>query len=305
MKEGTYMTIPLEILKTWSKQGATHAPKALREKIENKLTGADSSIKMKNNLEIYLQGSYRNNTNIYGNSDVDVVVQHNSVFGSNTSQLSDHEKAIYKGEFSDATYTWHEFKGEVIETMQKSFGTSNLEIGNKSIKINDGSYEADVVPCFEYRKYITFGKKAEEQEYIPGIKFYTAYEERTVVNYPKEHYSKGADKNQRVNEQYKPIVRVFKNIKKKLIEKNMINKEHVSSYFIENLLYNVPDKYFNLSDLSRSVPEILEWLQDTNYLPQFLCQNEQTKLFGNNEEQWDKESARLFITQALMLWDEW
>ena len=72
------MTIPTKIGLLVSK-GATQAPKNLR-KIEKVLTANESKIKRKNQLDIYLQGSYRNNTNIFGSSDVDIVVQSNATF---------------------------------------------------------------------------------------------------------------------------------------------------------------------------------------------------------------------------------
>lgn len=300
------MTIPLSTLESWSNQGAIKTPKSLREKIEKKLTGSESTIHHKFQLEIYLQGSYRNNTNIYGNSDVDVVVQHDSTFFSDVSELDAHETAIYKSAFSDATYKWNDFKSEVIKTLEDSFGKHNVEVGNKSIKIDDGSYEADVVPCFEYRKYISFGESTEEREYIPGIKFYTTNENRGVINYPKEHYSKGAAKNQRVNMRYKPTIRIFKNIKKKLIEKNMIDKDQVPSYFVENLLYNLPDDCYDVSDVSKRVYNVLKWLHDNiQSLSHFVCQNEQIPLFGSSPEQWNEEDARTFITKSITLWNEW
>lgn len=305
-KGGIRMAIPITILESWSNQGATQTPKSLREKIEKKLTDSQSKITRKNQLEIYLQGSYRNNTNIYGNSDVDIVVQHDATFFSDVSGLDTYEMSIYKSAFSDATYTWQNFKNEVLETLETAFGSYNVEVGNKSIKIDNGSYEADVVPCFEYRKYISFGENEIDRKYIPGIKFYTTNENREVVNYPKEHYSKGADKNKRVNKKYKPTIRIFKNVKKKLIEKDMINKDQAPSYFIENLLYNVPDEYFENINLSTRVYDIMKWLQDNNgSFSRFLCQNEQIKLFGESQEQWNEKDALTFLTQTIKLWNEW
>lgn len=300
------MAIPKLTLETWSNQGATATPKALREKIEKKLTGENSTIQNKSQLDIYLQGSYRNNTNIYGNSDVDVVVQHDATFFSDVSDLDTYEKSLYKSAFSNASYTWDNFKNEVIETLENAFGKSNVEVGNKSIKINDGSYEADVVPCFEYRKYTSFGNSESEREYISGIKFYTTNEIRAVVNYPKVHYSNGATKNQNVNSYYKPTIRIFKNIKRKLIEKEMITKEIAPSYFVENLLYNVPDEHFNESSVETRVYNILKWLSDNMYLmSDFLCQNKQIKLFGHSEEQWNEADARTYINEVINLWNEW
>jgi hypothetical protein len=300
------MGIPKSTLETWSNQGATVTPKALREKIQKKLTGEKSTIQRKYQLEIYLQGSYRNNTNIYGNSDVDIVVQNDATFFSDVSDLDTYETSLYERAFSNATYTWSDFKSEVIETLEDAFGKDKVEVGNKSIKIDDGSYEADVVPCFEYRKYTSFGEDESDREYIPGIKFYTTNENTPVVNYPKEHYSKGASKNQNVNSRYKPTIRIFKNIKKRLIEKGMLEKEEAPSYFLENLLYNVPDDLFDNGEVDKRVENVLTWLEENKYaLSSFTCQNEQVYLFGHSQDQWNQVDARKFINESINLWNEW
>lgn len=300
------MTIPRGTLEGWANQGAVATPKALREKIERKLTGENSKVQNKYGLEIYLQGSYRNNTNIYGSSDVDIVVQHDSTFFSDVSDLDTFEKSIYNNAFSDSTYTWATFKNEVVETLKEAFGSNKIEIGNKSIKINDGNYEADVIPCFQYRKYVNFGHSENEREYIPGIKFYTTNENRSVVNFPKEHYKNGAAKNQRTTGYFKPTVRVFKNMKKRMIEKDLILKEEVPSYFLENLLYNVPDNLFNEIYLEKRVFNILKWVGDNRHsLSELICQNEQLMLFGYSQEQWNEDDARKFINQVINFWNEW
>ena len=72
------MTIPTKIGLLVSK-GATQAPKNLREKKRKYLLLMNRKLR-KNQLDIYLQGSYRNNTNIFGSSDVDIVVQSNATF---------------------------------------------------------------------------------------------------------------------------------------------------------------------------------------------------------------------------------
>ena len=90
---------------------------------------------------------------------------------SNISKLEAYERKIYNQTFDEATYTWRYFKNDVIKTLQYAFGSSNVEIGNKSIKIFTEDYEVDVIPCFEYRNYLSFGNSEEDREYIPGIKF--------------------------------------------------------------------------------------------------------------------------------------
>ncbi|GEQ09397.1 nucleotidyltransferase [Staphylococcus haemolyticus] len=300
------MTIPTKKLDYWSQKGATQAPKNLREKIEKVLTANESKIKRKNQLDIYLQGSYRNNTNIFGSSDVDIVVQSNATFFSNISKLEAYERKIYNQTFDEATYTWRYFKNDVIKTLQYAFGSSNVEIGNKSIKIFTEDYEADVIPCFEYRNYLSFGNSEEDREYIPGIKFFTTDKGESIINYPKKHYVFGVDKNERTNNYYKPTIRIFKNIKKQLIKQKRITKKVVSSYFIESLLYNVPDRYFCIDNASNRVADILNWLtKNQDSFSTFICQNEQMNLFASSQEQWNEEDADKFIFEINKFWNEW
>jgi hypothetical protein len=300
------MVIKNSQLEIWSHQGATATPKALREKIESVLRGDNSKITNRNAVGIYLQGSYRNSTNIFGNSDVDIVVQTNNVFYSDTSNLSLVEKEIYESQRISSQYTWSMYKREVLDTLIRHFGIDNVEIGNKSIKINTGSYEADIIPCIHYKKFINYGYLETDKEYIEGIKFFTTTENREVINYPKRHYLNGVKKNQQTEEMYKKTVRIFKNIKSKLVTLNKINGKTAPSYFVENLLYNVPNDNFIKNNYGMTVYNLLKWLSDNrSNLLQFLCQNEMIYLFGATPEQWNENDAKNFIDQSINLWNEW
>jgi hypothetical protein len=101
------------------------------------------------NYEIYLQGSYKNSTNIRGDSDVDIVVQLNTTFYHNSNQLSTIERELFQAQHSDATYSWNEFKSDLTSVLRDYFGRAAVSVGNKSIKIAGGNVRlpADVVPC--------------------------------------------------------------------------------------------------------------------------------------------------------------
>ncbi|WP_391117384.1 nucleotidyltransferase [Psychrobacillus sp. L3] len=300
------MTIPNSQLSTWSNEGATATPKALREKIEGILRGEKSLITNKNSVSIYLQGSYRNSTNIYGNSDVDIVVQTNNVFYGDSSELSSEKKEIYASQTNSSQYTWAIYKKEVLDTLINYFGSNLIEIGNKSIKINTGNYEADVVPCIQYRKYIDYGYSTDSQIFLEGMKFYTTEENREVINYPKRHYSYGAEKNQQTGEMYKKTIRIFKNIKSRLVTSGKLDRNTAPSYFVENLLYNVPNDKFIRNDFSQTVFNLLKWLGDNrNNLSSCICQNKTIILFGVAQEQWNEIDARKFINECITLWNEW
>ena len=58
------------------------------------------------------------------------------------------------------------------------------------------------------------------------------------------HYENGVTKNRNTNNYYKPIIRMFKNIRSYLVDQNIISIKAATSYYIECLLYNVDDVLF-------------------------------------------------------------
>ena len=150
------MAIPNSQLEAWANQGSVTTAKKTHESIRNALdmwTWPDGV-----EFETYLQGSYKNSTNIRGDSDVDLVVQLNSTFLPDLSQLTESEREQYNRCYSDATYKWENFRADTIKALRSYYGSPAVEEGNKSIKISGSSNRllADVVVCLQYRKYIRF-----------------------------------------------------------------------------------------------------------------------------------------------------
>jgi hypothetical protein len=298
------MGIPETQLETWSHQGAVTTAKATHESIRNALDSYEWPNGV--NFEVYLQGSYKNSTNIRGDSDVDIVVQHNSTFQGNTSALSEYEKNLYETAYSNATYSWENFRTDVLKALRAYYGASAISEGNKSLKVASGSgrLPADVVVCLKYQKYQSFHSR-KEQQYVEGIVFYTHRENRMVINFPKPHYDNGVEKNARlsINGWYKPSVRLFKNARTYLIDHNVIAKDLAPSYFLECLIYNVPDEEFG-SNYQGTFCDVVNWLAKADF-DDFVCQNEQLLLFGNTPEQWSIGSANKLIQKLIKLWNDW
>jgi hypothetical protein len=283
------MAIPESQLKTWAHQGAITTAKATADSIKNALNsyanwpdGADP--------EIYLQGSYKNDTNIRGDSDVDVVAQLNSNFYSN---LSEEQKRTLG--LSPASYRWTNFREDVLKALKNYYGQSQIIEGNKSLKVraNNGRLPADVVVCSQYKKY----KTVNSSDYVRGICFWTKNDNRQVINYPKIHYANGVSKHQNSSEWYKPVVRLFKN------SRGNISRDATPSYFLECMLYNVPDSKFGKS-YGDTFCNVVNWLNETS-LDNLVCQNGQLKLFGLTQEQWDTNQAKAFIKNLISLWNNW
>jgi len=246
-------------------------------------------------FETYLQGSYGNHTNIRGNSDVDLVVQAvgipNTPFYSNVLNQDWAQYNITPGSFS-----FPEFKVQVRQALINYYGSPLIdeETSDKCITVRaaSGRLTADVIPCLEYRRYNGGVLIAS------GMKFFTTTGAE-IVNYPKLHRERGEAKNsaERTSGMFKDMVRIFKNA-----------REHVpgnfgdhASYFIECLLFNVPDDRFRGS-YAQAFYEILIYLQQAN-LNGFKTQSGQEDLFGAGSTQWDVTKANAFVAGMVRLWN--
>jgi len=283
------MAIPESQLETWANQGAITTAKSTADSIKNALnsyTDWPDGI----DFEVYLQGSYKNDTNIRGDSDVDVTAQLNSTFYSN---LSEDQKGILG--LTPASYHLSDFGADVLKILKNYYGQSQITEGNKSIKIkaNNGRLPADVVVCSQYRRY----KTVNSYDYIEGMCFWTKNDNRQVINYPKAHYDNGVTKHQNSSKWYKPMVRLFKNCR------GNISGDATPSYFLECMLYNAPNSKFGTS-YGDTFCNILNWFNE-NSLDNFVCQNEQLNLFGTSQEQWSTSEAKTFIKNLISLWNNW
>ena len=86
------MPIPESQLSGWSHHGPQQASINTHEAIRKVLAAHRWPTGM--TYDFYLQGSYRNNTNLPGDSDVDVVLELNSVFRHDWTSLSQNEPGI-------------------------------------------------------------------------------------------------------------------------------------------------------------------------------------------------------------------
>jgi hypothetical protein len=300
------MAIPEAQLETWSHRGAIQGSKATHESIRNALNQyKDYSQRI--NFDIYLHGSYKNDTNIRGDSDVDVVVELKDSFQRDISSLPQNEQHLYLDYYKDATYKWEHFRSDILKALQEYYGNSMIEEGRKSLKVydpNGGRLPADVVVCMEYRDYLRF-LGANDQKFIQGMTFYVPNENRWIISYPKLHDENSTKKNSQfaTNGLYKSVVRIFKNAREYLLDNKKISSDLAPSYFIEGLLYNVPNDKFK-TNFSTTVYNILYWLNNEDY-GQFVCPNERLYLFGDSPEQWSETNAKQYLSSIINLWNGW
>lgn len=296
------MAIPESQLEAWSHQGSVTQSSTTYNTIRNVLVAADAPYAEKS-YSVFLQGSYGNDTNIYAESDVDVVIRLDECWQSDLKTLSQDEKDAYKKAFVDAKYTHVDFKRDVLKVLTDKYG-SDVKAGDKAIAIaaNGSRRKADVISAIQFRRYHKFRSK-DDQSYDEGICFYNAAGER-IANYPKQHSANLTSKHQSANKWLKPMARVLKNLRVKLVEEGHITASIAPSYYIEGLLYNVPDGKF-MNSYQDCFVNAMNWIQDTDK-SKLVCANEQYYLLRDNYHTcWSTQNCETFLEAAIELWDAW
>ncbi|MGA2269052.1 MAG: nucleotidyltransferase [Bryobacteraceae bacterium] len=298
------MPIPQSQLETWSHQGAVATSSAAYNSIRQALLKATSPLASRG-VDIFLQGSYANSTNIYADSDVDVVVLYGSTFYKDLSALTPAQQQFHEALFPPAAYLWTHLRDDTLNALRSHYGNNSVTLGRKSIKVQTGCGRrpSDVVPAVQFRRYATFVDRNNLTAHW-GIQLFDV-SNNPIVNYPKYHIERGENKNQasRTGGQYKATVRIFKNLRNYLIDTHQLADRAAPSYFLECTLHNIPDHLF-AGSFRDTVPAILSYLA-SNATGGFLCQNGVVPLFGNGPTQWSEAALRAFVQAAKTVWDTW
>ena len=273
-----------------------------KEKIDNAINMIKSAIRDSQELkeldiEVFVQGSYANNTNVKTSSDVDVCIMLKSTFFTEYPSGLGHSDYG----FVDGTITYEDYKNRVLNTLIKKFGSNNVSIGNKSIKIKSNSYhvEADAVVAFLLKNYAIIDSKKPD-EYVEGIRFISNSGVR-VSNYPKEHIANGIIKNNATNYAYKKLGRIFKRLRNEMVDAGLIDGEKISSFLIECLVWNVPNDVINghitwISTLKHSIAYLYNAINNNQHL-EWGEVSERLYLFRGRK--WTDEDVKTFL---LELW---
>jgi hypothetical protein len=295
------MAIPESQLNTWSHQGSVAQSSDTYATVKLALETKDAPYASKS-FKVFLQGSYCNDTNIYSESDVDVVIRLDSIYYPDLAQLTPEQKAAYERDRTPVTYTLENFKQDVVSTLQKRFAGA-VTVGKKAIAI-DGSgsrRKADVVVAAMNKKFHEYPVKT-----IPpteGILFATNIGTR-IVNYPSLHSENCTRKHQSTASWFKPCVRILKNMRQRLADSGVIAAGAAPSYFIEGLLYNVPNSNFG-GTYQATIANALNWILNAKR-DDLVCANEQYYLIRDAANVcWNPADAETFISAAVKAWNDW
>ena len=200
-------------------------------------------------------------------------------------------------------YTLHDFKREVIDWLITKYGFL-VKPSGKAVYIEGAGTRrnADVLIAAGHRRYYTY-KAAYNQTYEEGICFFNSLGDCTY-NFPKQHSDNCTKKHQATNRWFKHSVRILKNARNKLIVDKKIEGDLAPSYFIEGLLYNVPNDRFGGNEVA-NFKDVLDWILTTDR-SNFVCANGMYYLcHATSPVTWRTEKRDRFINAISDLWNNW
>lgn len=279
---------------TTEQEKCDNAERAIRKAIDA------SSTLSRMDIRVFPQGSYRNRTNIREDSDVDICVLCVDVCFPDYSQsdgLTDNDVRLV-----DHPYTYPEFKDDVRRALRSYFGAASVTGGNKAFDIHENSYrvDADVVPCFEHRRYQR--KSSGGFYFTPGTELRPDNGGR-IINWPEQNYKNGVAKNDATGRRFKAIVRILKHLRNAMHEDNNAAAKPIPSFFIECLIWNVPNDCFGHRTYAEDVRAALAYLFNNTMKREDCAEwgeiNELKYLFWSGQP-WTLEQAHAFLSAA---WD--
>lgn len=224
------------------------------------------------NLSIISKGSYKNNTNVRLESDVDVTITCNDFFYYKLPQGC----TIDDMNIAKAEINYQQLHADVVKALCKKFGSENVKIKSKCINIIDNTcrVSCDVTPTFRRRLY------RSNKQYHDGVCYYDQ-RNNFIENYPEQHFTNGVTKNISTNNFYKKLVRIMKKTNLEISDSGPNNA--ISSFLIESLLWNIPNTRFTSADSylekSKNILQyiysaineesVMTWKEVSNILPLF------------------------------------
>jgi hypothetical protein len=268
---------------------ADNAERVIREALQS------ASGLSKYSLRVFTQGSYKANTNVRLDSDVDISVLCTDQYYYDFT-LSDMTPADLAG--GSGTVTPDELRNAVEEALVDRFGRGGVTRGNKAFDVHANTYriDADVVVAFQHKR---FRKRAEGGITVwdEGIQFFPDAGLH-IVNWPAQNCDNGTAKNNRTNRRYKAGIRILKRARNAMQEARISAAANVASFLIESLVWNVPDSAFNTDTYQAMLRNILiHAYNDTksnDTCSEWGEVNELKYLFRPSQP-WTREQANAFL----------
>ncbi|MCL4690095.1 MAG: nucleotidyltransferase [Burkholderiales bacterium] len=296
------MAIPEEQLKTWSKQGSVPQSAATYQAIKAVLEDKNAPYHAKR-FEPFLQGSYGNDTNVWKDSDVDIVMRLDSVYYSDLDFLTPEANANFEKARDPAQYSFDQWKADVLAWLQKKYPGA-VTPGNKAIFIkgNGNRRDADVVVCCQLRRWWESSNGVDDK-FTEGICFFLPDGTR-IENFPERHMANCTQKHQDTDEWFKKVVRVYKNMRNRMIEDGVLAEGIAPSYYLEGMLWNVPDDKFGTS-FDASFVNTYNWVIQAERDKLVTASGMHWLVRNGQHTSWPVANFDVYLAAAGKFWTEW
>jgi hypothetical protein len=249
-------------------------------------------------FQVYASGSYRNNTNIQSESDIDVAVVFQDIVynelpanGSLTLEML--------GVTTSAKHSLAGSREDVGKALVQAFGPNGVTPGDKAFDVRETKtrLDADVAVFLEHRQYSGAKDANGAWTYHSGVEMRPRSDsDRRIINWHQQHYDQGVTRNTATKRRFKRVVRILKRLRDEM-------GADVPSFLIECLCFNAPDACFNkmehtyYDDVAAVIAELWNATGKPELTSKLLEVSRMKWLFGSGN-QWKPESAREFLQNA-------
>jgi hypothetical protein len=244
-------------------------------------------------FRVYAKGSYANNTNVRSDSNVDIAVRCTAA-----CYWEEHTKGAAPASSSyGGIWTASKLRNELVAAMKAKFPNQVDTSGSTAIRVNANSarVDADVVPCFDYHYYFS------PTSYREGAMIIKKDGTR-ISNYSEEQLKKGRAKNTATNGFFKQAVRIMKRVENAMVQDDY--HREVQSYFVECLVYNVPDEVLKRSTWESTIRGVIYHIysslqgDERSEASHRWHEVSEWKYLFHNSQPWTRKDARDFAMAA-------
>src|SRR5262245_49751543 len=226
-------------------------------------------------------------------------------FLSDVDKLPEPQKAAFHRDYPSASeYDLHSFKPDAITWLGEKYG-SNLDTSGKKalrLKPSGNRRSADVLLVAPHKNYTSY-VSGQEPQFVEGVRFITS-SNAGIINYPKQHSDNLTTKHKAASQWFKPTVRIYKNMRNRMMEDGLIMAGTAPSYFIESMLYNVPIEHFG-GNFQKTVEACWGWINTTDQ-GALMCANGIHPLSRENVPvSWPVQGFIDFLNATKTLWTQW
>ena len=296
-----------ELFKSWSKppseteeQKGSNAARMIKDAVR------ETGVLDGRNFSAYATGSYRNDTNIKLNSDVDVaLVCHDAIYYTLPAGRSREEFGLG----ASASYGLTDFRRDLGVALTKKFG-SDVNPGNKTFAIAGNTYRlpADATPFLVHRAYSGKKKPDGSWHYVEGVETRPVNNlSRRIINWHDQHYENGVAKNTATRRRYKRIARILKRLRDDMAASGTPAAkqaaDRVPSFLLECLAYNAANDCYNkvegsyYEDVRAVITATWNATKDDSRAGKLVEVNGRKSLFGSHQG-WEREHAHTFLLLA-------